>query len=74
MNRASACVTLGGGALALPTAASAYMGPALGLGVIGTIIAVVAVSLLSLFAFILLPIRRRMRKSKQKNGDAESEN
>lgn len=73
MNRASACIILGVGALALPGAASAYMGPALGLGVIGTVIAVVAVSLLSLFAFIVLPIRRRLRKSKQKTRDDEAE-
>ena len=64
---------LASGALAMPTAASAYMGPALGLGVVGTVIAVVVVALLSLVAFVLLPIRRMIRKSKQKPGDDDSE-
>ena len=67
MNRASACIILGGSTLVASTAASAYMGPALGLGVIGTVFAVVAVSLLSLVAFVVLPIRRKIRKSKQKS-------
>ena len=64
---------LASGALAMPTAASAYVGPALGLGVVGTVIAVVVVALLSLVAFVLLPIRRMIRKSKQKPGDDDSE-
>ena len=73
MNRASACIILGGSTLVVSTAVSAYMGPALGLGVIGTILAVVAVSLLSLVAFVVLPIRRMIRKSKQKSTDSDSD-
>ena len=73
MNRASACIILGGSTLVVSTAASAYMGPALGLGVIGTVLAVVAVSLLSLVAFVVLPIRRMIRKSKQKPADGDSD-
>lgn len=73
MNRASACIIFGGSALVVSTAASAYMGPALGLGVIGTLLAIVAVSLLSLVAFVVLPIRRMIRKSKQKSDDADSD-
>ena len=73
MNRASACIILGGSTLVVSTAASAYMGPALGLGVIGTVLAVVAVSLLSLVAFVVLPIRRMIRKSKQKSADGDSD-
>lgn len=70
MNRARACMILASSALVAPTAASAYMGPALGLGVVGTVVAVVAVTLLSLVAFVVLPIRRMLRKSKQKPDDS----
>lgn len=73
MNRASACIVLASGASAVSTAAQAYMGPALGLGVVGTVLAVVAVSLLSLVAFVVLPIRRMIRKSRQKPDDGNSE-
>ena len=73
MNRVSACIILGGSTLGVSTAASAYMGPALGLGVIGTVLAVVGVSLLSLVAFVVLPIRRMIRKSKQKSADGDSD-
>ena len=72
MKRASACIILGGSTLAVPTIASAYMGPALGLGVVGTVLAVIAVSLLSLIAFVVLPIRRMIRKSKQKPASDDS--
>ncbi len=65
MNRSSACFILGGSLLAVPTGASAYMGPAFGLGVVGTILAILVVSVLSLVAFVVLPIRRMIRKSKQ---------
>ena len=73
MNRASACIILGGSTLVVSTVASAYMGPALGLGVIGTVLAVVVVSLLSLVAFVILPIRRMIRKSKQTSADDDSD-
>jgi len=75
MTRASARIILASCALAVSTPASAYMGPALGLGVVGTILAVVAVALLSLVAFVVLPIRRMIRKSKNKpdNGNSEIE-
>ena len=73
MNRASACIILGGGTLVVSTTATAYMGPALGLGVVGTVLAVVAVSLLSLVAFVVLPIRRMIRKSKPKPTDDNSD-
>lgn len=72
MNRASACIILGSSTLVVSTAASAYMGPALGLGVVGTVLAVLAVSLLSLVAFVVLPVRRMIRKSKQKPASDDS--
>lgn len=70
MNRARACMILASSALVVPITASAYMGPALGLGVVGTVFAVVAIALLSLVAFVVLPIRRMLRKSKQKPDDS----
>ncbi|MDJ0778748.1 MAG: hypothetical protein QNJ85_12860 [Gammaproteobacteria bacterium] len=53
------CAALGAVALlAWPAVAPAYMGPTLGLGIIGTIIALVVVLLLSLFSFVVMPLRR----------------
>ena len=51
--------------LVYPTESLAYVGPSLGLGVIGTLLAVVAVTLLSLFAFVVTPIRRYLKKRRQ---------
>ena len=59
--------------LMLPTGAPAYMGPTLGLGIVGTVIAVVVVLLLSLFAFVFVPIRRMLRKTRQKSLDKDSD-
>ncbi len=61
--------------LAWPGVASAYLGPTLGFGVIGTIIAIVAVLLLSLFSFVVMPLRRwRNRKRRgEAAGGRESE-
>ena len=47
----------------------AYMGPTLGLGIVGTVIAVILVSLLSLFAFVFVPLRRLLRKKKHGPGE-----
>ncbi len=55
------------GALAWPGAASAYMGPTLGLGIIGTIIAIVVVLLLSLFSFVVMPLRRWRNRNRQQD-------
>ena len=73
MKRARACFTLSAIALMLSSGAEAYVGPTLGLGVIGTVVAVIAVSLLSLFAFVIMPIRRRLQNSRKKRSDDESE-
>lgn len=60
-------------ALALPASASAYMGPTLGLGVVGTVLAVVGVLLLSLFAFVFVPLRRMLKKAKHKSADEDAD-
>ncbi len=72
MFRASFRFLLTGIALLLPAVAQAYMGPALGLGIVGTVIAIVAVLLLSLFAFVFVPIRRLFR-SRRKNVDQDAD-
>ncbi len=66
MNRAVAYIILSGIALMFSAKALAYVGPALGLGIVGTVVAVIAVSLLSIFAFVVIPIRRMFRNKKKK--------
>ena len=51
--------------LVYPSETLAYIGPSLGLGVVGTLLAVIAVALLSLFAFVITPIRRYLKKRRQ---------
>ena len=72
MFRAMFFTLMSGVVLVFPASALAYMGPTLGLGVIGTVVAVVAVLLLSLFAFIFVPIRRMFKKMKQKKVNEET--
>ena len=59
--------------MAYSASAMAYVGPALGLGIIGTVVTVILVSLLSLFAFIFVPIRNLFKKSGQKNADKDAD-
>jgi uncharacterized membrane protein len=73
MSRAGACIILTGLTLQFSSAAQAYVGPTLGLGVIGTVFAVLAVALLSLTAFVILPIRRMLAKSKKKTADDDTD-
>lgn len=73
MNRAMLILIFSGLALALPTGAPAYMGPTLGLGIVGTVIAIVAVLLLSVFAFIVAPVRRMLRKKQQESSGEDSD-
>ena len=58
--------------LLAPTSAQAYLGPVLGLGVIGSIIAMVVVGFLSVFSFIYLPIRKLFRRDKA-DSEADSQ-
>ena len=55
--------------LAFPASAFAYVGPTLGLGIVGTVIAIIAVLLLSLFAFVVVPVRRMIKKSRRGGAD-----
>ena len=72
MNRSTLILVFFGLVLVLPTSALAYMGPTLGLGVIGTAIAVVALLALSVFAFVVAPLRRAFKKKQQKSADEDS--
>ena len=61
-----ACAT----ALLTPAEALAYTGPTLGLGIVGSLLAILAVLLLSLFSFVVQPLRRRWRRSRDGGKDA----
>jgi len=55
---------------ALPGAAAAYVGPGAGLGLIGSLLAVLAAVLFGLFGLIVLPIRLLLKKKRaQKPAD-----
>jgi hypothetical protein len=49
----------------LPTAAQAYVGPGAGLGMLGTLVAVIAAVLVALFGLVAFPITviRKKRKA-----------
>ena len=58
--------------LLLPLPALAYLGPVLGLGVIGSVIAVIIVAALSGFSFIYVPVRNWLERiRKDRDGDTE---
>ena len=73
MNRAAPFLALYLTVLVFPATAQAYMGPSLGLGVIGTLLTVIVVLLLSLFAFVIVPLRRMLKKMKQKTAEENSD-
>lgn len=57
----------------VPTTLHAYMGPTLGLGVIGAIVVAVIVFLLSIFSFVVIPIRKMLRNAKKGQEDKKSD-
>lgn len=56
------------GLTVISTNASAYIGPGLGAGVIGTILGVIGAILLALFAVLYYPIKRALKK---RRGDSK---
>jgi hypothetical protein len=48
----------------LPGVAQAYVGPGLGVGAIGAVLAVIGAMLLSVFAAVYYPLKRALRKRK----------
>lgn len=55
--------------VAAPGAALAYVGPGAGLGMIGSLVAVIGAVLLALVGLIVLPFRMLMRRRKAKASD-----
>jgi hypothetical protein len=49
-----------------PTTAFAYVGPGAGLSVIGSLLAFVAAIVVAIFGFLFFPIRRILRRRKQR--------
>lgn len=59
--------------LATPTTASAYVGPGLGLGAIGLILALVISILLAIIGLFWFPLKRKIgKRSKREHGTAET--
>ena len=52
-------------AIALPGTAAAYMGPGAGLGMLGSLVAVVGAVLIALVGIIILPVRMIMKKRRK---------
>ena len=50
----------------VPTGASAYIGPGLGLGAVGVILGIFLAALLAFFAILWYPIKRLFKKSPKK--------
>lgn len=62
-------------AAANPTAAFAYLGPGAGLGMVGSLIAVILVVCIMILGLLLYPIRRLVRhlREKQAKSSAKAE-
>ncbi len=52
-------------AMLLATSANAYMGPGAGLGMLGSLVAVVGAVLIAVFGILVLPIRMIMKKRRK---------
>jgi hypothetical protein len=52
----------------IATPAFAYMGPGAGLGMLGSLVAVIGAVLIAVFGILVLPIRMIMKKRKQQQG------
>jgi membrane-bound ClpP family serine protease len=65
MRVAVSCSAIMGVAL-FPASALAYVGPGAGLSVIGSLLAFVAAIIVAIFGFLFFPIRRILRRRKQK--------
>ncbi len=73
MARATACIILSGISLLFSPNGLAYMGPTLGLSIVGTVLAIIAVLVLSITAFVVIPIRKLLKKSKNKSDNKDSD-
>lgn len=59
-------------ALLLPNVAFAYLGPGAGLGMIGSLIAVIVAVVVGVIGIILYPVRLIRKRFKKKQGDDKS--
>ncbi len=59
---------------AIPASALAYVGPGAGLSIIGSVLALFAAVIVAIFGFLFFPIRRMLRKRKQKAALKAAEN
>ena len=57
-------------AMLFSSTANAYMGPGAGLGMIGSLVAVVGAVLIAVFGILVLPIRMIMKKRRKDAGKA----
>ena len=53
--------------MSIPATAEAYVGPGAGLSAIGALLAVIAGIIIAIFGFVWYPIKRLLRKVKQKD-------
>jgi hypothetical protein len=52
-------------AVAVPGTAAAYMGPGAGLGMIGSLVAVIGAVLIALLGIVILPVRMILKKRRK---------
>jgi hypothetical protein len=60
--------------VAIPASALAYVGPGAGLSIIGSVLAFLAAVIVAIFGFLFFPIRRMLRKRKQRAALKAAEN
>jgi uncharacterized membrane protein YdjX (TVP38/TMEM64 family) len=59
--------------LGQPVTAFAYVGPGAGLSIVGSLLALLAAIVIGVFGFIWYPVRRVLRKRKQRQAEIAAE-
>ena len=60
--------------LVVPQIANAYVGPGLGAGTIGVILGIIGSIFIAIFAIVWYPLKRLLKKNKEKPDGKEAEN
>ena len=60
--------------LVAPQIAIAYVGPGLGAGTIGVILGIIGSIFIAIFAIVWYPLKRLLKKNKQKKPDGQEAN
>ena len=60
--------------LLVPQIANAYVGPGLGAGTIGVILGIIGSIFIAIFAIVWYPLKRLLKKNKQKKPDGQESN